>query len=298
MKKIIPLLVLGFLLTACRETVDLMKSLDPPACEARVESCNGIDDDCDGRIDNPEQLGISPCYTGDTNDLLHGECRFGINRCSRGMWSCEGQVAPRQEVCNGKDDNCDGIVDEGVAKGVDIVFVVDYSGSMVDKIANIKRAVSGWSTKYANRNDIRVALVAAPSEDTRSEGRVVILSPLTSVEAIMSVINAHDASVDVGQEATIDSVYLLSDPSNPLNMNWTEGNGKIIFLFTDELPQSYLDPEVTEREAQLKASANSVRVFVFTTEFFYWRSWDPYPLTDSSLLSDDLDKAIMLGLCN
>lgn len=41
-----------------------------------------------------------------------GECVFGEQTCSNGVWGpCVNEVAPVTEVCNQKDDDCDGVVD-------------------------------------------------------------------------------------------------------------------------------------------------------------------------------------------
>ncbi len=84
----------------------------------RKELCNGKDDDCDGYIDNgvqgkPEVM-KEKCYTGPKGTENKGICKSGLKYCRNGKWSsCENQVLPRKEVCNGKDDDCDGQVDEG-----------------------------------------------------------------------------------------------------------------------------------------------------------------------------------------
>ncbi len=73
----------------------------------RPEVCNNVDDDCDGVVDND---GGDPLRRPCGMDV--GECRSGSERCERGDWvACDG-VLPVAEVCNGRDDDCDGLSDE------------------------------------------------------------------------------------------------------------------------------------------------------------------------------------------
>ena len=64
------------------------------------ESCNAIDDDCDGRTD--EEL-IRQCAT---------VCEQGIETCSAGNWISCTATRPSDEQCDGADNDCDGNVDE------------------------------------------------------------------------------------------------------------------------------------------------------------------------------------------
>ncbi len=72
-----------------------------------VEVCNNKDDDCDGKVD--EDL-WKDCPTS-------GPCgKVAKVQCIQGKWgSCSGGNTP-QEVCNGKDDDCDGDIDEGLSR--------------------------------------------------------------------------------------------------------------------------------------------------------------------------------------
>ncbi len=69
------------------------------------ETCNGVDDDCDGQAD--EDTAGGSCLV--TNE--HGSCP-GVLACTGGTSTCEGAQA-EAEQCDGLDNNCNGVVDEG-----------------------------------------------------------------------------------------------------------------------------------------------------------------------------------------
>lgn len=84
------------------------------ACEgkttATTEVCNAKDDDCDGQTD--EAL-TKACYTGPSDTAGKGVCAEGKQVCAVGKWGeCEGEIVPGQETCTGKDDDCNGKVDD------------------------------------------------------------------------------------------------------------------------------------------------------------------------------------------
>jgi hypothetical protein len=85
---------------------------------ATAETCNGLDDNGDGRIDEdcPCASGaVSKCYPGPVSTAGVGRCVWGSFRCEGGQefgsWgACSGAVMPALEICgNGVDENCDGV---------------------------------------------------------------------------------------------------------------------------------------------------------------------------------------------
>lgn len=79
------------------------------------EKCNGLDDNCDGRIDESFPESGKACTTGQA-----GPCGAGTNVCSdAGTLSCQRTYTPVAETCNGLDDDCQNGVDDGFNLGSD-----------------------------------------------------------------------------------------------------------------------------------------------------------------------------------
>ena len=73
-----------------------------------VETCNGLDDDCDGSTDELLPETGTPCQ----NEVAGlGSCGGALVCDGAPGWRCDGP-APAAEACNGQDDDCDGEADE------------------------------------------------------------------------------------------------------------------------------------------------------------------------------------------
>ena len=100
-------------------------------CNGIDDDCNGIDDDCNGVVDTgylhaTDPRGCGSCghicsfaHAGATcagSGCVMGSCAPGfVNRDGNPANGCEFACSyTGAEVCNGLDDDCDGVVDKGL----------------------------------------------------------------------------------------------------------------------------------------------------------------------------------------
>jgi hypothetical protein len=98
------------------------------------EICDNYrDDDCDSIVDEKDMyVGgvLETCVESSVSTFCYGdeirpcgsnigECEEGMRRCISGRWSdnCEGGRGPSSEVCNNRDDDCNGVVDDILGRG-------------------------------------------------------------------------------------------------------------------------------------------------------------------------------------
>ncbi|RKH49818.1 RCC1 domain-containing protein, partial [Corallococcus llansteffanensis] len=77
---------------------------------ASAEQCDSLDNDCDGATDEGNPGGLQACATGQL-----GVCGEGVTYCTHGAVECVPTRAASSEVCDAKDNDCDGQVDDGLA---------------------------------------------------------------------------------------------------------------------------------------------------------------------------------------
>ena len=280
----------------------------PDPCDSFIglaveEGCNAHDDDCDAQTD--EDL-ARDCYSGAEGTLGVGVCHGGQQVCHYGTWGawetvlvggddvspptsalqfvgglCAGQVTPAPfDACNGVDEDCDGALED--LELYDVVFAIDLSGSMIEEIDAVVAAVLTFAVYYQDEAQVQWGLVVFPKSPGDHVERVVDLSPF-------STFVAHLATLDWGlgsDEASIDALWLVlggdvegrywgvvgdSVPTlQDFKLSWREEAERIIVLWSDEWPQSYLKPVVSLSDVMGQLGGVALHLFVPAAFSLYW----------------------------
>jgi len=279
------------------------------------EMCNNYDEDCDTNID--ESL-VKTCYSGPEGTAGTGVCRQGSQACMEGQWYgettsgslvldfCAGEVLPSREVCDGSDNDCDGVSDFGQElPDTDILFIVDWSSSMESNIRASLMAMSRFANNFSGQEKLQWGLITGPKV-LQANTQTNYLKLETDITDFVSFINAFQSAGSILQGAShemlMDALYLavrtisnnlqydLSTsswvssftrvesipPLEDFRVNWREDADRVIVLFTDEENQTFLRPALRDQHLlDALASSPDTKLYVFAKPYLdrYWQNY-------------------------
>ena len=228
-------------------------------CDGHVgpnsEICDSIDNDCNGVVDDQlPNATMEVCYDGPQETILVGECKPGIRYCVDGSMQseCVGEVLPTGELCDGKDNDCDGEIDEGFdTSNVDVVFVIDVSGSFR---AEIERTIYGIAPLLEDdlTRNFRFGLIVIGHQIDQEvdylRGTMRVVTDLVPRDEFLQfLVAAHEiaSGSTSGQEPSWDSIAWVAQ--NHFGLTFRQESNKVIILMTDETGQSYDSPLINEQ---------------------------------------------------
>ncbi|MBM4345366.1 MAG: SUMF1/EgtB/PvdO family nonheme iron enzyme [Deltaproteobacteria bacterium] len=217
--------------------------------KASAEACNGVDDDCDGKTDELEDMPFagSPC-------LQAGVCSKGevVHSCPAGKWQCsyaavKGYEDGKEATCDGLDNDCDGQTDEeflygnvlslgascgkGACAGGKVVCAAGLKAATCDSLGKASaEACNGVDDDCDGKTDELEDMPFAGSPCLQagvcSKGEVVHSCPAGKWQCSYAAVKGYED----GKEATCDGLDNDCDGQTDEEFTYTQEGGKVLAM--------------------------------------------------------------------
>ncbi|MBA3647523.1 MAG: hypothetical protein H0W62_03065 [Chitinophagales bacterium] len=190
------------------------------------ETCNGLDDNCDGSVDE----GVKITYYADTDRDSYGNLLASIQACTlpngyvSNSTDCNDENASVNpgaiETCNNIDDNCNGSVDEGVKTN----FYADADNDGYGNLNVVSQACSppaGYTSNSTDCNDGNAAI---------NPGAIDICNSIDDNCNQVVDENAIQASINPGGTVNIcsgTSLILTANSGSGISYQWLKNSKNI-----------------------------------------------------------------------
>ena len=205
---------------------------------------------------------------------------------------CAGEITPQdKDNCNGTDDDCDGTVDDGKElQETDILFIVDWSGSMDTEISAVSQALGMFAANYADEEIILWGFIKGPVLNIAIEKLLLITDfvafpgfaqeisvpisgPIGTKEMLADALYLvlHDVSTSPTYPSKSDLAWKGNVSSSPniedFSVSWRKDANKVIIIFTDEITQTFMDPPASiQAVLDTAKGVDNLKIYVFTTD--------------------------------